>query len=226
MDDTEEMVPEARRFHPVEAAMGVIVRPVAAMREIAAARPWPIALALYMAITLLSGLVGLTSPWADATADTAPPGLADGYESITTFTGSLLLAVVNALICSPVLLVAIAGVFYGVGRLFGGHGQFTALLSTLAFASVPGLLLAPLTALLNLGGAVLLLTVGLLSSVCFGIWIVVLQVLGIRESLALSTGRAVATLLIPLAFLFLLFCACVAIIIALAFGAAGTVPGG
>ena len=62
MADTEEMVPEARRFHPVEAAMGVIVRPVAAMREIAAARPWPIALALYMAITLLSGLVGLTTP--------------------------------------------------------------------------------------------------------------------------------------------------------------------
>ena len=35
---------EVRRFSPIQAAIGVIVRPASAMREIAAARPWLIAL--------------------------------------------------------------------------------------------------------------------------------------------------------------------------------------
>ena len=223
----EELAPQALGFHPVDAAVGVIVRPVVAMRQIAARRPWPMAMALYIAITLLNGLVNLTSPWLDFSQSVPEMSeLPGSYGSALTLTRSPLFAVVNALLCSPVLLVAIAGVFYLTGRLLGGRGYFSGLLSTFAFAVVPTILLAPMLALLNLTGALLAVIFGALASICFAIWVLVLQVLGIRESLALSTGRAVATLLIPIGVVFLLFCALFLLIVALVLTAAGAMSGG
>lgn len=79
--------------------------------------------------------------------------------------------------------------------------------STFAFASVPLLIMAPLTAVLNLGGSALAIGLirGLVGTVA-GIWVLVLQVLAIRESLILSTGRAIAVFLIPFVLVLLLAC--------------------
>ena len=104
-----------------------------------------------------------------------------------------------------------------VARIFRGQGSFSAVLSTQAFASTPSLLLAPVIALLNLGGAAVALTllkyvIGLM----FSIWTLVLQVIGIRESLALSTGQAVAVLIIAIGILIMLGCALIVVVTGLA----------
>ena len=199
---------EVSGFNPIEAAIGVIIRPARAMQQIAAARPWPVAMLLASAIALLTGLVNLTAPMpAMAGGEPLPPGLPGGFETILAFTRSPWLPVVSALVITPLTLLISTSIFYLVGRLLGGHGPFSALLATQGFATVPGILLAPLMALLNLGGTLLaFVLLGYAVSVGFGIWVLVLQVLGIRESLALSTGRAVAVLLIPIAVLILLGC--------------------
>lgn len=224
MDSTErstfppaEPLAPARPFNPLDAAIGVVTRPVSAMREIAAARPWPIALALTAAIALLTGLANLTAPRQDlaaATGGTLPAGF-EGVQGFLDFIQSPG-GVVASVLFSLISLAVLSGIFYGIGRLLGGRGPFSGLLSTQAFASVPSILLAPLTAVLNLVG--LSVVVGLLGF-GFAIWTLVLTVLGIRESLALSTGRAVATLLIPIGVLLLLSCV-LGVLFALALGGA------
>jgi hypothetical protein len=216
--------PAALPFNPLDAAIGVVTRPVGAMREIAAARPWPIALALAAAIALLGGLVNLTAPLqgaADLTGTAGlPPEFAQTYENTFAFFRSPGGVVANVL-GSLIGLAIGSGIFYLIGRLLGGRGPFSGLLSTLAFASIPNILLAPLTAVFNLIGVPF---VGGLLGFAVAIWVLVLYVLGIRESLSLSTGRAVATLLIPVGVLLALGCALIALVVALAIGAAGVSP--
>ncbi len=228
-----------RRFNPFEAAIGVITRPAAAMREIAAARPWPIAFALTIAIALLGGLAGLIGQQGtfDEALDNlrsadAPPGLVEAFAFLVSPGGSILTVLLSTLIFAPLGLLLLSGIYYGLGRLLGGAGPFTALLSTQAFAAVPSVLQAPLTALLGLlqlaaapapgevsAGQALLGLLGLAVGLAFLIWRLVLRVIGVRESLALSTGRAAAVVLIPIGILILLSCVLV-FILAAALGAA------
>ena len=113
----------------------------------------------------------------------------------------------STLMLSPLALLLETGVLFLVARLLGGRGPFSSLLSTFAFASIPLLIMAPVSAVLNLGGSVLAVSMirGLLSFGA-GIWVFVLQVLAIRESFSFSTGRAIAVLLIPFAVIVLLSC--------------------
>jgi hypothetical protein len=197
--------PEAPRFDPVEAAVGVITRPVATMEQVAAARPWRFALVLYAALMLLSGLASFAAPTPDLADDAlSPDGLAE-MEAFYAFLASPAFAVVLAAL-GPLFLVAWSGLLYAVGRLLGGRGAFGAfgaLLATQGFTAVPTALLAPVTAVLHLAGPLLEPLVWLLSAVFYG-WMLALSVVGIRASLALSTGRAVAAALLPLLVLFAL----------------------
>jgi hypothetical protein len=219
--------PEGGEFNFIDAAVGVVTRPVPAMRQIAAARPWLIGLALYIVIALLGGLAGLTAP-APATAlppdANVPPEFEQMLEGMMEASRSPLLIAAAAVVLSPISLLITSGIFYLVGRLLGGQGPFSALFATQAFASVPSLLLAALTAVLNLAGTLLAPLVGLLGF-AVGIWILVLEIIGIRESLALSTGRAVATVLIPVGVVILLGCVLVALVVMAAVGAIGAAGG-
>ena len=225
MSDFEPTITEDRRFNFWEAIVGVIVRPVTAMRQIAAARPWPFALGLAIMIALLGGLVNLQSPWAQM----PPPGdpaapLPPEFDQAMAFTRSPWFALLNALLCSPALLAVGAGILFLIGRLLGGQGHYSALFSTQAFSSVPSLLLTPVLALLNLTGTVVGSVLSIPLGIGVGIWVIVLQVLGIRESLTLSTGRAIATVLIPIALLFAFVCAIIALLIVVALPMMSTSP--
>ena len=209
MINGELQEPETRAFNPFEALVGVITRPASTMARIAAARPWQIALALTVAIALISGLVNLTNP-AQAGLGTDPnalgPDVPPWLVTLLNFIRSPWFALVTAVL-SPIFLLFFTGVYFLLGRLFGGTGHFSALFSTLAFASVPNLLFAPLSALLNLGG----LSLGwnllrALLGIAVSIWTLILQVLGIRESLHLSTGRAIATIAVLITVVILLAC--------------------
>jgi hypothetical protein len=189
------------RLDPVDALLGVITSPVQTMRAIAEARRWLWAIAVTVVSGLLGGLASLTGPDPAATADTAfmPPEL----QAALAATRSIWFVVINALILAPIGLFIGAAVLYAVGHLFGGRGAYTGLVSTVGFASVPAILLAPITAWLNLAGGPFMVLSGLVG-VAFAVWIIVLHVIAIRESLGLSTGRAALTLVVPLAVLMLL----------------------
>ncbi len=216
-----ELPPTGRPFNPVEAAIGVITRPVPAMQAIAAARPWLMALLLSVIIGLLSGLAGMTAP-APSPADMGdlaqlPPEQQRAIEGILGMVRSPALGIGNAII-NPIVLAIWAGILWLVARLLGGIGQYSSLFSTVGFASVPNILLAPITALLNLGGAALA-ALSSLVGFAFAIWTIVLTVIAIRESMRLSTGRSVATCAIPAGSCLLLICAIVVVFASLIIGA-------
>ena len=225
---TQPPAPAEPRFNLVEAALGVITRPTVAMRQIARARPWLIALILYVVLSLLSNLAQLAAP-APAFMP-ADPALAASpeLERFQTITQNLLAGMrsppfilASALVLSPLMLVLGAGVLYLVARMLRGHGPFSALFSTLAFASLPSILLAPITALVGrLGGGAVAAVACL--SFAVSIWIIVLQIIGVRESMEMSTGRAVATWFIPLGIVIFLAIVAVCLVIALAVGASGS----
>ncbi len=204
-----DLPPTGRPFNPVEAGIGVITRPVPAMQEIAAARPWLIALLLSVIIGLLSGLVSMTTPGLSP-SDMRDLGQLDPQtrrmvEGIIGAVRSPALGIGSAII-NPIVLAIWVGILWLVARLLGGIGQYSSLFSTVGFASVPNILLIPITALLNLGGAALAALVSLVSF-AFGIWTIVLTVIAIRESMRLTTGRSVATCAIPVGSCLLLICA-------------------
>ena len=215
MIDGEAATPAsaARRFDPLDAAIGVITRPVAAMQQIAAARAWLVGLGLAIAIALLNGLADLVGPPQDldpAGAD-LPSGFV-GYLDSAQSPGGVL---VSAVVLTPLVLVVVSYVFHLAGWLLGGRGPFSALLATQGFTSVPLVLLAPVTVVLNLAGVPLL---GGLLGLAVALWGMILAVIGIRESLALSTGRAMATVLIPFGLLILLSCVVGVVVAALVAG--------
>ena len=211
-----DLPPAGRPFNPVEAAVGVITRPVPAMQEIAAARPWLIALLLSVVIGLISGLASGMSGFNPANLGNLSdmdPQSRQIAEGVMRMIGPAL-GIGNA-IFAPIVLAIWAGIIYLIARLLGGTGEYSALFSTLAFASIPSLLEAPLIAVLNLaGGALFLLLVPI--GLAFFIWNVVLTVLGIRESMRLSTERSLVTCVVPPLGCGLLLCVVIVGIVGLA----------
>jgi hypothetical protein len=224
MDDEprRDLVPEGPAdsggFDIARAIPGVITQPVPTMRAIAAARPWPIALAYYIGIAVISGIAGIFSAQAQLAAMQAQlaqldPQARQQIEAIfQTFMNPVAL-VGSSVVLAPIALVIVAGIFWLVARLLGGQGPFSGLFSTLAFAATPSLFQSVLTIPLSLAGAALSSLIGLIGF-AIGIWSLVLQVIGIRESMNLTTGRAIATVLIPIGVLILLCC-----VVAIAFSA-------
>lgn len=214
----EPTLPETRHsIDPIDAAVGVLTRPVGAMREIAAARPWRAALVLDVVIGLLSALSNVSGPTPGGNEDSLGPVAGPVFEPLMAFTQSPAGWVFQGLVLGPAVLAIGAGLLLPFGRLLGGRGSYPAVLATQAFASVPFILLAPLTALLNLAGGGFVALGGALD-LGFIIWALVLAVIGLRESLSLSTGRAVAALVLPFAVfvLLVLALAVVAAIVAVA----------
>ena len=212
----------AREFNPLEAVVGVITRPVPTMRAIALARPWLIALALFIIIQVVSGLAGLTTPLATDMQD-LPPEMQDVMRPWLELARNPVALLGGALVLGPLGLLIGAGIIYLVARMLGGQGPFSGLFSTLAYAAVPTLLVAPITVVLNLLGPALAALSGLLGF-AVGIWTIVLYVIAIQESMALTTGRAIAALLIPLVVVVLLIClvaVVIGVLIASALGGAG-----
>lgn len=115
----------------------------------------------------------------------------------------------DAVIGAVSFLIGI-GAVHLVARWLGGRASFSAALSTLGLASTPLLLYAPVyvvAALTGLAGLALLAMFGL------GIWSIVLDVLAVRETYGVSTGRAIAALLLS-GFVIVL----AAVVLALVFG--------
>ena len=89
------------------------------------------------------------------------------------------------------------GIFYGLAKMFGGEGDFQGLMRGNAYAAIPS----------ALGGIPIL---GFL----IGLWSLYLYILNVRENMSLTTGKAVAVVLIPVAIVILLVIFLLAVLVA------------
>lgn len=112
-----------------------------------------------------------------------------------------------------ILWVVIAGILHVVAKILGGKGAFTEMLVLMGFAMLPNIFQAPigLIALLSGGLTGAFIAIGL--GGILAIWVLILDVLAIREAHKFSTGRAIATLVLP--FVVLIVLAFILIIVAI-----------
>ena len=103
-----------------------------------------------------------------------------------------------------ILWVVIAGILHVVAKILGGKGAFTEMLVLMGFAMLPNIFQAPigLIAIFSGGLAGALIAIGL--GGILAIWVLILDVLAIREAHKFSTGRAIATLVLPFVVLMVL----------------------
>ena len=95
-----------------------------------------------------------------------------------------------------VALLASAGIFHLIALLLRGRGSYLGMLCGLSFAAFPVVLFAPLAvlrALLGFPGAILYFVGGLVLL----LWILVLQIIAVRQNYGFSTRRAIAAYCIP-----------------------------
>ena len=216
--------------------VGTVVTPRRTLREVIMADAWPQALALILAVAALQAIlrlgelaiqvvafsgggtgVGITPLW--ALGATSP---------LAASSGSL-----GALTSIPAAWTAASLIYYLIAMLLGGRGSFTGLWAALGFASLPALLLAPVTVPLWLAamlGPLPAIVVGLLAIVVaipMVIWSIALQAIAVREAMSLGSGRAALTILIPVGALLVLalLIGCALLVVLIAVHAGQMSPG-
>ncbi|MDH7577101.1 MAG: Yip1 family protein [Bacillota bacterium] len=184
---------------------GALAAPVQTFRETAQKKWWRQGLLLVGGLALLRGLVGAATARANPPL---PPGLETTpefprfLEAALNLLQSPLFMLIGSLL-GGVLVWFLGGViFFAIGKLFKGQGTLGGVLAGLGFAETPRLIEIPLTAVLSLLGAPGTILGGV-ASFGFRIWVLVLDVLAVRESLRLGTGAATAVVLIPIALVFI-----------------------
>lgn len=171
---------------------GVLTKPVQTLNEIAREKPANAAFLLYLGISMLSVLGSLYNPQA-----------MQAFEDLMRETG---ISIPFSVIIAASLLIAIISIFVITGvlqllaRLFKGSGGYWNLFSAYAFANFPLIIGVPITFVSGFLGAVGDILAGLIS-LGLSIWVLVLQVIAVRESHSLSTGASIGVYLLQLAIL-------------------------
>ncbi len=183
---------------------GAIVAPLETFRDVAQKKYWKQGLLLIAVVGLIKGAASVIaarstpSPFSGLSTTEFP-----FLETLRTMMQSPSFMLSNALL-SGVLFWFLAGaICFGIARLFKGEGTLGGLLAGFGFASSPNLIGGPLAAVLSLLGSPGMLLSSMIS-LGTGLWVFVLEILSIRESMGISTGAAVAALLIAF---FAFFCA-------------------
>ncbi len=192
MEDKMEQKMEDKLF---DWLFGVIERPVQTLNEIAQEKPigWALLVALGVsALTVASNTLG-----------------GAGYHRMDeamrefNFFVSPALIIAGSVLLAAVWLFIITGVLHLLSKLFGGKGGYWNLFSAYSFAGFPMIISVPVSFV----GAYLGVIGNLISGlVTFGItiWVLVLQVIALRESHDLTTGASIGIYLINFALLFVI----------------------
>jgi hypothetical protein len=208
---TEEALEDQSLF---DLLYGVIARPVATFKYLSVKKPWVMAIVLYIAVAFISAVAGV-------------PGQQDQLSDLTKLGGNSninigAIVIVALVIVLPIFsfigLLIIGGIYHLLARAFKGNGSYKGMISTLGFAGFPSIVSTPFSLLYFIGGPIgkIIAVVTTLSvSFIVGIWILVLNILAIRENYKLSTGKAVAVCLIPVAVVIVLLVILLTILIAI-----------
>ncbi len=121
-------------------------------------------------------------------------------EMVFSPTVSITLSVIGGFIS----WVVIAGILHVVAKVLGGKGAFTEMLVLMGFATLPSIFQAPIGLITILSGGLTGAFVAIGLGGILSIWVLILDVLAIKEAHKISTGRAIATLVLPFAVLIVL----------------------
>jgi hypothetical protein len=178
---------------------GVITEPVRSLREVAAKKLWKEGLLLLVVIALLDGTVGIATYRSGLLQKSA-------LLSLPGMTPSLLATLFSPGIFLPYMLIDIlllwfigGALFYGFSKLFQGRGTLPGMLASLAFAETPFLLCIPLSALALLLGNVTGPLLGSTARMVSALWVLVLDVLAIRESQQIGALQSIGVILLTVA---------------------------
>ncbi|MFY9141106.1 MAG: Yip1 family protein [Thermacetogeniaceae bacterium] len=186
-----------------ERIIGVIMSPRETLQQTAEAELWKEGLLIVLLVSVLKWLSKLAAPEQELLGQL---GKFTG-SSVDHFSSALdspTAAFFSSLSGDLIFWVLGGLLFFLFAKLFNGKGTIPGLLAGLGYASTPYFLGAPLMAVTSLGGIA-----GYLLSSIIGfattIWVIVLQIIAIRESQQISTGGAIVTFIIPGILLLLIF---------------------
>lgn len=162
-----------------EALYDVIFHPQAAMRQIAAARPFGQALATF----LLSVLIPLLGLYVDVWAAK--------LSSIITMV--MLLHIFGTFL----LWFSGAAIFHLLAELSGGHGSAAGLFAALGFTHLPRIFIVPLWVIASLLPDGLRTVAFAICIAAIMVWTLTLDVLAIRGTYNFSSAKAVMVLIMP-----------------------------
>lgn len=187
---------------------GVLFEPVQTMKRVAQQPPLAATLVIVIALSLISLL---TSLYTSAHGGSANLGLEMGLPMARAKMFS------EALRAAAPMLAILGAIFYFVKWFFysallhlladfyGGKGNARTVFVVYGLAGLPAVFLIPLDVLTTMVLPNLATLVNTLASLTVLVWGFILLTIGIREAHLLSTGRAVAVILTPVAVVVLLF---------------------
>lgn len=164
-----------------EILYGVLFEPRATLRRLAEERPLAHALFTFLIITIFNLVIYRGVIFQQQFA----------LDDIRTF---LWLYQILGALFSICMLFVMAGLFSLLSELLFNKINAAGLLVCLSFASLPGVL-GP--ALYYSSSIVGLPWLGIACSIVVGVWILVLQILSLAESLDISIGQAIALFILP-----------------------------
>lgn len=166
---------------------GVLASPVQTLNEIAREKPVGLAFLVYLGVAVLVMVSNIFGDQGFVVLEETMAELGIFIPASVLITGAIVFAVASIFIITALLHL--------LARLFGGSGGYWNLFSAYAFADFPmiiSVLITLIAAYLGTVGAVFggLITFGL------SIWVIVLQVIALRESHGLSTGASIGAYVI------------------------------
>jgi hypothetical protein len=176
---------------------GVIVKPTSTFKYVSAKKSWVAGALIYLLSTWIGVIAGL-------------PAQIENLKQLqtTVFSESsfVIFAVIFMVLVLPFILefglFFTGGIYHILAKLFKGNGSYAGIIASLGFASFPQVLLTPLSLLFFVEGSVGKIIAMLISfsfSSLLSIWVLVLNIFAVRENYKLSTARAAAVCLIPIA---------------------------
>ncbi|NLJ72033.1 MAG: YIP1 family protein [Syntrophomonadaceae bacterium] len=186
-----------------EAIYGVIFTPKKTLANISRERIWLSGVLIFFIVMVFNLLI-----------NTSASGL-EQVEQLVAIPANFYGAIsIVGIIFSLVMLFVLVGLYNLFGELIYQSTNASGLLASLSFASIPAVFGPPLQYVLML---VNLQILSYIISLGIGIWLIVLQVIAIRESLSISTGQALLLFIIPIVASILIVGGILSLIILLAF---------
>jgi hypothetical protein len=189
----------------LENIFGTLCTPASTFRRMLEERtPVTIAAIVVLIASICSGVGSILTQSAVMSMFTEFPGFepaAPGFEEMMfSPTASIILSVVGGFIS----WVVIAGILHVVAKVLGGKGAFTEMLVLMGFAMLPNIFQAPIGLVVILYGGLAGAFIAMGLGGILAIWVLILDVLAIREAHKFSTGRAIATFVLPIVVLIVL----------------------
>ncbi|MBI4734007.1 MAG: YIP1 family protein [Rubrobacteridae bacterium] len=192
-DETETVLEKQTLF---DLLYGVLVKPSSTFKYISAKKPWVTGALLYLLSTWIGMVAGL-------------PAQRDSFRAFDsgnlTESSIVIIVIIALILVLPFFLefglFIMGGIYHLLAKLLKGEGSYKGIIASLGFASSPQVLLTPLSLLFFVEGPIgKIIAMGITFSLsfAFSIWVLILNILAVRENYKLSTARAIAVCLIPI----------------------------